>query len=157
MKNCPGCGANVEGLTHHCDCCGALLSTTTSFFIWHTFVTEASGDLYVFMKEIFQKFDGIDYSQHSDILQMIEINVFCYPKSIIIEQGIKNRLYFSTARKKLRLTVVLNYDAYICRSKDEKKEMLRSELKAGFMRIRNRIVQHNKAIDHFFEDITQSL
>ena len=99
MKNCPGCGANVEGLTHHCDCCGALLSTTTSFFIWHTFVTEASGDLYVFMKEIFQKFDGIDYSQHSDILQMIEINVFCYPKSIIIEQGIKNRLYFSTARK----------------------------------------------------------
>ena len=156
MKNCPSCGANVEGLTHHCDCCGALLSTTTSFFVWHTFVTEASGDLYVFMKEIFQKIEGIDYSQYSDILQMIEVNAFCYPESIISEQGIKNRLYFSTARKKVSLTVVLNYDEYICSNKSEKKEILSLELKAGFMRIRKRINQHNNAIDLFLDSIAQS-
>ncbi len=96
MKNCPSCGANVEGLTHHCDCCGALLNAPTSFFVWHTFVTEASGDLYLLMKELFQQFDGIDFSQYRDILQVVEVNVFCYPASMIDEQGIKNRLYFST-------------------------------------------------------------
>ena len=73
MKFCPNCGANVEGLIHHCDCCGALLSTTSSFFVWHTFVTEASGDLYVFVKEIFQQFNGMDCSAYSDLLQTIEV------------------------------------------------------------------------------------
>lgn len=153
MRLCPSCGANVEGLTHHCDCCGALLSTTTSFFVWHTFVTEASGDLYSFMKDIFQKFEGIDASQYSNFLQKIEVNVYCYPDSILIEQGIKNRLYFSTARKKASLTVVLNYDDYVYGDRNAKKELLSLELKAGFTRIRNKIIKIDNTIDQFLDGI----
>lgn len=135
MNICPNCGANIEGLTHHCDCCGTPLATETSFFTWHTFVTEASGDLYVFMRDLFQKLDEIDFSYCTNILQNLEINVFCYPESIIMEQKIRNRLYLSTTRKKARLTLVLNYDKYINSSRSEKKELLALELKLGLKRV----------------------
>lgn len=156
MKYCPSCGTNVEGLTHHCDCCGALLSTTTSFFVWHTFVTEASGDLYIFMRDSFQQLEGIDFSKYSNILQIIEVCVFCYPESMIIEQGIKNRLYFSIIRKKASLTVVLNYDEYISRSRSEKKEQLGVELKAGFTRIRQKVSKLSLELDQLLAEIAQS-
>ncbi len=156
MNVCKNCGANVEGLTHHCDCCGALLCTTTSFWVWHTFATEASGDVYTFMREIFCQFDRIDFSKYDNILQTIEVNVFCYPESMIIEQGIKNRLYFSTVRKKASLTVVLNFDKYIGGSRSEKKELVRVALKAGFMRIRKKASAVGSEIDELLDLVEQS-
>ncbi len=156
MKNCPSCGADVEGLTHHCDCCGALLNAATPFFVWHTFVTEASGDLYLLMKELFQRFDGIDFSQYSNILQVIEVNVFCYPTSIIAEQGIKNRLYFSTNRRKAVLTVVLNFDEYISGGRGEKKELFSLELKAGFTRIREKASKLSLGFCKLLDEVIQS-
>ena len=157
MKNCPTCGANIDGLTHHCDCCGALLYTMNSFFIWHTFVTQASGDLYVYMREIFHKFDGIDYSKYQDILQTVEVNVFCYPDTIIEEQGIKNRHYFSAARKKVSLKVVLDYNAYVNCDRNLKKELLSTALKTSFMNIRKRCIKHSKNLDQLFNGIILSL
>lgn len=108
------------------------------------------------MKELFQQFDGIDFSQYSNILQIIEVNVFCYPEPMIIEQGIKNRLYISTSRRKASLTIVLNYDEYISGSRSEKKELLRLKLKAGFMRIREKVSRFGLEIDQFLYEVVQS-
>lgn len=155
MNICPNCGANIEGLTHHCDCCGTPLATETSFFTWHTFVTEASGDLYVFMRDLFQKLDEIDFSYCTNILQNLEINVFCYPESIIMEQKIRNRLYLLTTRKKARLTLVLNYDKYINSSRSEKKELLALELKLGLKRVEEKVPELEPEIDKCINAINE--
>lgn len=139
MDFCPNCGANIEGLTHHCDCCGMPLISKTTFFTWHTFMTEASGDLYVFVRETFQKLDEVDFSFCANIMQNIEINIFCYPETMITEQRIRNRLYLSPTRRKAKLTIVLHYDDYINASKNEKLELLNKELKSGLIRIEERI------------------
>lgn len=102
-------------------------------------MTEASGDLYVFVREIFRKMDEVDFSFCANIMQNIEVNIFCYPETMIVEQRIRNKFYFLTARKKARLTIVLNYDHYINASKNEKLELLNKELKSGLIRIEERI------------------
>lgn len=102
-------------------------------------MTEASGDLYVFVREIFRKMDEVDFSFCANIMQNIEINIFCYPETMITEQRIRNRLYLSPTRRKAKLTIVLHYDDYINASKNEKKELLNKELKSGLIRIEERM------------------
>lgn len=157
MELCPSCGANVEGLTHYCDCCGAMLNAIDPFFVWHTFVTIESGDLYVFMNELFKQFDNWDYSQYRKVLQTVEINVFCYPKAMITEHGIKNRCYLSTAKKKAGLTIVLNFDEYIKGSVVQKRRLLSSAIKTGVICIGEKASKRNLGIDQFIEKIIKSL
>lgn len=132
MQCCPKCHANVEGLTHHCDCCGALLNPHSSFFTWHTFMVEASGDLYFFTNKVFNRLDQIDTSQYWDVLQAIEVNLFCYPEQIVLDEGIKSGAHFSVKKKKMTLKVVMDYKAYICMNGSQKEHMVIEALQSGF-------------------------
>ena len=95
-------------------------------------MVEASGDLYFFTNKVFNRLGQIDTSQYWDVLQAIEVNLFCYPEQIVLDEGIKSGAYFSVKKKKMTLKVVMDYKAYICKHGSEKEHMVIEVLQSGF-------------------------
>lgn len=113
MQYCPKCGANVEGLTHHCDCCGAILSPTVSLFTWHAFMMQGSGDLYRYANKVFCKLEKLDAFKYDEHVKSIEVNLYCYPDEIIKAEKIKCNVYYSKLNRKMRINLVVDYSSYV--------------------------------------------
>lgn len=153
MKYCPNCHANIDGLTHHCDCCGALLNPYKSPLIWHVFVTSASGDLSRNIKNLFQKLNSISISQYVDFLSGMIFEFYCYPKEMIRSLKIKGGVYYSHKRKTIKVKIVLDYDLYINSLQDDKKIMVITEIKKAIICSQQRLERANIFIDNFWRDV----
>ena len=129
QKLCPNCRANVEGLVHRCDCCGAPLDKKPSFFIWHTYMTQESGDLQALTKKIFDEKAVPENLDHLDYAQKIIFDIYCYPQDMLGD--VTNKVIYYRTKKECRIRIVLDYEKYVTSNSFEKTEMITDGIIAG--------------------------
>ena len=129
QKLCPNCQANVEGLVHRCDCCGAPLDKKPSFFIWHTYMTQESGDLQALTKKIFDEKAVPENPDHLDYAQKIIFDIYCYPQDMLGDMT--NKVIYYRTKKECRIRIVLDYEKYVTSNSFEKTEMITDGIIAG--------------------------
>ena len=129
QKLCPNCRANVEGLVHRCDCCGATLDKKPSFFIWHTYMTQESGDLQALTKKIFDEKAVPENPDHLDYAQKIIFDIYCYPQDMLGD--VTNKVIYYRTKKECRIRIVLDYEKYVTSNSFEKTEMITDGIIAG--------------------------
>lgn len=148
---CPNCGANVEGLTTWCDCCGAELHPKKTLFSWMVYSTGAFFDIGQYINIIFDKLDDIPPEPYADVIQRIEFDFWCYP----IEK--KTGVSYYASRKQAIVTIELDADEYIHDTKEEKLALLTGEIKEKMDTLRKRLAKKNIHIDDLFLRIDEAL
>jgi len=129
QKLCPNCRANVEGLVHRCDCCGAPLDKKPSFFIWHTYMTQESGDLQALTKKIFDEKAVPENPDHLEHVKKIIFDIYCYPQDMLGDMT--NKVICYRSKKECRIRIVLDYEKYVTSNSFEKTEMITDGIIAG--------------------------
>lgn len=157
MRNCPNCQANVEGLTHHCDCCGALLQESKSFFRWHVFVTSGSGDLSRYVKELFQHLNSISSTAQSGNYPNFVFEIYCYPEEMIQNLRTKNGVYYSKKRNRLQVKIVVDYERYISGSQRGKREITKAAVQNAISKARCRMEHEQLPSNSFWTEVESAL
>ena len=150
-KLCPKCGADVEGLIHHCDCCGALLHPKNTMFYTMVYSTGAFFDIDQYLNNIFDRLDKISPELYADVLQRIEFDFWCFP--------IKKRtgVSYYASRKQAIVTIEVDADEYLYGTKEEKLDLLTREVKEKMEILHNRLLKKNIHIDDLFQHIDEAL
>lgn len=148
---CPKCGANVEGLVHHCDCCGALLNPKQTLFSRMVYCTGAFFDIDIYLNQIFDKLDNIPPEPYSDVLQRIEFDFWCFPTKK--KTGVK----YYASRKYAIVTIELDADEYIYGTKEDKLALLTREVKEKMDMLHQRLLKKKIHIDELFSQVEEAL
>lgn len=123
LKECPNCGANVEGLIHHCDCCGELLYPTQTLFSYMVYEAGPYFDIQLYLNRIFDQLAEIPVEPYQEAIRKIEFDFWCYP----IKK--KTEVTYYPSRKKAIVTIQLDNSEYIFCSKQDKMMLLADEMK----------------------------
>lgn len=150
-KLCPECGADVEGLIHHCDCCGALLHPPKTLFHYMVYGTGAFYDITHYLNLLFDTLDQIDPDPYADFLERIEFDFWCFP----IEK--KAGVSYYASRKKAIVTIELDAEAYIYGTKEEKLALLLREVRETMKILQKRLAKKNIDPDDLFTKIENAL
>ena len=148
---CPKCGANVEGLVHHCDCCGALLNPKQTLFSRMVYCTGAFFDIDIYLNQIFDKLDHISPEPYGNVLQRIEFDFWCFP----IKK--KTGVSYYGSRKQAIVTIEVDADEYLYRKKEEKLALLTCEVKEKMDMLHQRLAKKKIHIDDLFLRIDEAL
>ena len=160
MKNCPKCGADVEGLIHHCDCCGALLNPKKLFF--RAFIYELPQCLGL-SSLVFGMAEAMNppfLESYKDFLEMVGIEVICYPDTLRTEcpspqKAVQVRYY--AAKKFASVRCYIDFDDFVYGSREEKADLVAAAFKAGLdmLQCRMKKYKHNidELIDHAYQQI----
>lgn len=122
LKFCPNCGADVEGLIHHCDCCGELLYPKQTLFSYMVYEAGPFYDIMIYLGKIFDKLAEIPVAPYADVIQSIEFDFWCYP----IKK--KTGATYYAPRKQVIVTVQVDSEKYLYSTKAEKLELLVDEV-----------------------------
>ena len=152
MKFCRYCGANVEGLVHHCDCCGAPLEISNDIFIWHIFVTSGAGDVPQFVKEQFDKINQIA-ANYQEVLPCITFNIYCYPSEMVQSHRIKDSIRVFSSQRKVSIRLVIDYESYVNSPVSEKKCLIRNAILKTLAQLRHRLDKAHLFLESFWQDI----
>lgn len=153
MEFCSHCGANIEGLIDHCDCCGAPIVLRDELVNWNTFMTQASGDLAFWANHLFREAVSAVKPPHLKDIQRIKFELFCYPEEIISSEKIKTSVYFSSIKKLVRVRIVMDFDAYTSKTSLERKRMVVDSIIQGIHIIQNRIPKSEVLVQQFLCDL----
>lgn len=148
---CPQCGANVEGLTQWCDCCGAALHPKKTLFSRMVYCTGAFFDIGQYLNGIFDRLDTIPPEPYADVLQRIEFDFWCYP----IEK--KPGVVYYASQKRAIVTIAVDAGGYIHGTKEEKLALLTGEIKEKMELLRCRLAKKEIHIDDLFDQIHEVL
>lgn len=115
-KLCPQCGANVEGLLHRCDCCGASLQHKLESILF--FSTESKSPASILIMQILnpvgaaftEKYHAEKFSEN---LEKIAIIPVCIPESMIQDGWLKERRYVSLKKRYADIRLHIPYDAFV--------------------------------------------
>ena len=153
MKLCPHCGANVEGLIHHCDCCGGLLDTTPHLFSWCSvdFAHDFGYNAGIIMRQI----DTTEISPYEEFLSGIQFNFYSLPESVAQSENLRNRVYYSPSRKTAIVTVVVYFNDYvyadvdkkIYTAKDVRMDMVARAISSGLHNLQARLLKSKCSIE----------
>ena len=122
LKVCPNCGADVEGLIHHCDCCGELLYPKNNLFSYMVYEAGPFFDIQVYLNKIFDALAAISPDRYDSVIRRIEFDFWCYP--------IKKKTgatYYSSSRRVI-VTIRVEEDSYLYGSKKQKLMLLADEM-----------------------------
>lgn len=139
MDICPNCGANVEGLVYHCDCCGAPLKTVAEMFVYHAMTVAAAGDVTNYLKPIVHRLNKSGLESTFAPIHPIILEVFCYPQHMLQELHIRKKVYLSRKKNKAILTEVIPYDAFTEASQHQKEALVRDAVSHGLSCLLKRI------------------
>ena len=153
MKLCPKCEANVEGLIHHCDCCGALLNPEKHFF--GHFCGEVSPDFGWYVQQIMTELNTVDTSKYEDFLEHVGFTCYCYTQWMLDTYNMKSGLRYYENKKYASVTLTIDFNrfAYVNEEKTEytdKKHRIRMIAEA----IKDLIHLLQKRLDKYHHDIT---
>ena len=132
MKECPYCGADIEGLVRHCDLCGAPIITKPESFILHTFTAFASVDLPIVCSSLFKSLNNFDLCARYDFLHCVEVNVYCYPEEMLEVKKDRTRVRYYSSRKRAVMILELNYNAFVQNTKQGKRQLVCYAVRDGF-------------------------
>lgn len=150
-KLCPNCGADVEGLIHHCDCCGTLLNPKKTLFSTMIYGTGVVYDIGIYLSQIFDKLDLIKPEPYSEVLQRVEFDFWCFP--IMKKTGVA----YYASRKQAIITIELDVESYIYGTKEEKLTLLKQEVQEKMEMLHGRLTKKKIHIDDLFLQIDEAL
>lgn len=151
LIECPNCGANVEGLVHHCDCCGELLYSTKSLFSYMVYEAGPFFDIQLYLNAIFDKLGEVPVEQHQEYLSIIEFDFWCYP----IKK--KTGVAYYPSRKQVIVTIRLDNSDYLFCSKREKMIQLVDEMQCKMDLLQVRLKERKIDCTELFEQIRRIL
>lgn len=134
MKYCPNCGANVEGLVNHCDCCGAQLGSLP-YLRWNGCTVSSVGDVSDHLKIIFDDANLAIANTNLDGLPPIVFTVFCYPPEMIENFNMRDHFYYSRSKKLICVIVIIPYDEFLHSDRDKKRELVKQTICSSFKKI----------------------
>ena len=141
MKYCPNCQANVEGLIHHCDCCGALLNEQQqkSFWAWQSF--EMAYDFHTYVNLSMKKIESIEKLEYKPYFEEIYIGFFCYPAPILEYLKIKKNVRCSLVKKNVNITVVVNYNEFVNSNQEKKQKLVENSILEAIEKMELRLLK----------------
>lgn len=142
MEICPHCGANVEGLIHHCDCCGQLLNPKDSFFWWHT--AETCADFGTTIHIIVEELEQLETFPYKKFIKSIELNYFCLTEELFQGKPLRNRVYYSSMRKNAILTFDVEHSQFAGKEKQEKLRIVATAIQSGLHTLQERLLKRKK-------------
>ena len=137
MKYCPKCNANIEGLTRHCDCCGAPIKVGQDFVIWHLYVTAAAGDLPQYVKKICNELNTVA-SAFNEVTPRLVFEIFCYPDDMIRSLKIKEGIRHSRTKKCVTVKLIVDYERYVGSERSEKELMIAEAIHKSILCVHHR-------------------
>ena len=147
MKYCPRCQANVEGLVERCDCCGALLEQKKRFFTCGIYELPQCLGFSTLTYEMVDALQPRNPEKYATFLNQVGISMVCYPEWMLMDGNIRNRLYYSAQKKYVGLTIVVNYDEFVCADKEEKASLVAIALLQGVHSLQIRLRKNRLSID----------
>ena len=151
IKICPNCGADVEGLTHHCDLCGEPLNPKKTLFHTMTYGTGAFYDIGLYLNRIFDRLDQIDPAPYAEVFSRIEFDFWCFP----IEK--KTGVAYYASRKQAIVTIEIDAEVYLYSTKEEKLALLKSEVAEKLELLRQRLEKNKIPAGSLFDQIAAAL
>ncbi len=148
MKYCPKCGADVEGLLHRCDCCGASLEQQQRRF-FNCGIYELPQCL-GFSSLIYEMVDALqpkNPEKYEDFLESVGISMVCYPEWMLMDGNIKNRLNYSQKKKYAGITITVNYNDFVSADNKEKANLVATALLQGIHLLQARLHKSQLRID----------
>ena len=146
MKLCPQCQANVEGLIGHCDCCGASLDTRTYMFSCGVHDVPECLGFSSLAFQLTEELEPEDTARFADFLEKVVIELFCYPEAMVIDNNIKNDVYYSAAKKFARVTAVVSYWDFVFADQDKKAGLVARAIHQGIHSLQARLCKKNVSI-----------
>ncbi len=148
MKYCPKCGADVEGLLHRCDCCGASLEQQKRRF-FNCGIYELPQCL-GFSSLIYEMVDALqpkNPEKYEDFLESVGISMVCYPEWMLMDGNIRNRLNYSQKKKYAGITITVNYNDFVSADNKEKANLVATALLQGIHLLQARLHKSKLSID----------
>lgn len=144
LKECPHCGADVEGLIHYCDCCGEELYPQQSRFSYMVYEAGPFFDIMIYLSIIFDKLAEIPVEPYAEYIQRVEFDFWCYP----IKK--KTGAVYYASRKQVIATVQVDGNDYLYSSKAEKLNYLADEVQSKMDMLQTRLHKRNIDIEDLF-------
>ena len=113
---CPGCGANVAGLTERCDCCGASLARKETFLFFSTVAWHTSASILMDILRPVENAFALHYGEEvfSEALDQIAVIPLCFPAEMHENPEIsRERRYVSLKNRYRDLRLHICYEALI--------------------------------------------
>ena len=145
MKLCPKCKSNVEGLIHHCDCCGAVLDAKTRLITCGVYDLPACLDFGELSFKMIDEIEPKDISRY-DIKEIL-FKIVCWPKSLLESLNVKEGVYFSPQKKKSRVSVLVDYEIFIHSNKKSKELLVATAIHRGIYLLSNKLNKQKINID----------
>lgn len=147
LKECPNCGANVEGLIHHCDCCGELLYPAKTLFSYMVYEAGPFFDIQLYLNKIFDKLTEVPVEPYQDSIRKIEFDFWCYP----IKK--KTGVTYYPSRKQAIVTIRLDDSDYLVCTKREKMMLLVDEIQSQIDLLQIKLKKREMDYTEMFEQI----
>ena len=127
MKLCPNCGANVEGLIHHCDCCLTLLNPPEKK-LWYANTFEVAFDFHTYVHSVVNKMETIKDIVYWEYFEAIYLDMYCYPTGMVQYLKLKHFVRCSLLQKRVDMRILVDYDAFVQSDKDAKRRMVETAI-----------------------------
>ena len=147
MKYCSKCKANVEGLVYRCDCCGALLEQQKRFFTCSVYELPQCLEFSAITREMVNGLQPKNVEKYEDFLDGVGIRMICYPEWMLTDGNIKKQVRYSSKKKYVQMTVVVNYNDYIDADRKGKANLVATAILQGIHLLQMRLDKDKLNID----------
>ena len=110
MDICPNCGANTEGLTNYCDCCGYNLINTKYVFVARVHEHIGAYDVGAVIMDSVKKLNFYLTNELFLDIDRIVIQSYCYPSHLISEMRLRNQTRIYKKKREAIITIVFPYE-----------------------------------------------
>ena len=120
---CPNCGANMEGLVQHCDCCGAVLDRKKAFLFFSAVAWRSAAAVIMELLHPVETVFAQRYGKtsFSEALDQIGILPLCFPEEMHREPDIaKERRYVTLKKRYADLRLHISYEKLIAGNQEER-------------------------------------
>jgi hypothetical protein len=95
------------------------------------------------MKEI----EPDEPTKYGEFLECISFMLICYPKWMLADGNIKNRVHYLSTKKQVNVTVVIDYQEYISASKEKKAHLVADAILRGMHMLQDRLKKYKLNIN----------
>ena len=147
MKCCPNCGADVEGLIHHCDLCGESLDTRKYLFSCGIHELQSGLGFSRLAWDMIETLEPQDSSKYAAFLERVLLSLVCLPTGLLTDMNIKNRITYSEKKRVARITVIVDYDEFVRSDKKRKSALVATAINLATHMLELRLRKSGYSID----------
>lgn len=138
----------MEGLVYRCDCCGASLKQKKKrLFTCGIYELPQCLGFSTLTREMIGGLQPTAPEKYETFLEEVGIRMVCYPESILADGNIQNKLCYSLKKRRVSMTVVVNYSDFVSADREEKACLVATALLQGIHLLQARLGESNLSID----------